>query len=132
MRSLTLIRGTAVAGLATAMLVAGGCRYDDRPAGARELAVSPYDDVNLRVEASRRTALVGETVTFKARTENLLGRDAEVQWMSPGGELNVQEEGRIARVSFDEPGVYSVTARLLVEGFEVRRSSETVTVRPVR
>lgn len=130
MRSI-ILKSTAMAGLAAALAVTAGCRYDDRPAD-RNVAVSPYSDAKMHVNASRREAVVGEVITFTARTENLLGRDASVRWSAPAGELRTEQDGRVARVIFDEPGTYSVAAQLFIDGFEVRRDSKTVTVHPLR
>jgi plastocyanin len=131
MRAL-ILKGTLVVALAGAMLATSGCRYDDRPADRRAAAVTPYDGVKMKIEPSRERAVVGEVVTFTAMTEDLLGRDAEIRWTAPAGELREEQEGRVARVIFDEPGTYSVTARLFIDGHEVRRDTRNITVQPVR
>jgi plastocyanin len=122
--------GAALAGMAAILIGAAGCRYDDSPRH-RDVAVSPYQDVGMKIEPSRDRAIVGEVVTFTARTENLLGRDAQIRWSAPAGELRTEQDGRVARVIFDEPGTYSVSAQLFVEGMEIRRDTKTVTVRPL-
>lgn len=126
-------KGAAALGLAAALVAVAGCQYDDSEREARRsaLTVSPYENVKLSVEPSRREAIVGEVITLTAQTENLLGRNATIQWTAPAGDLRTQEDGRIARVIFEEPGTYSVTARLFIDEFEVRRDTETITVRPV-
>jgi len=91
-------------------------------------ASGPDSDIGLRLEPTSRTITQGEVVTVKARTENLLGRDADVKWLAPGGSLNVEQNGRIARVRYDQPGTYTVTAQLFVDGREVRRDQTTVRV----
>jgi hypothetical protein len=127
------LKTAAACGLAVMLLAGVGCRYDDRTSDRRDtLAVSPYQDVNLKIEPSRNESVVGEVITFTARTENLLGRNANIQWSAPAGEIRTQEDGRIARVIFDEPGTYSVSAQLFIDEVEVRRDSRTVTVRPLR
>jgi hypothetical protein len=129
-----MMRSAAALGLAAALVAGSGCRYDDRRADDRRAAtaVTPYQDVNLRVDSSRREALVGEVVTFTARTENLFGRNANIEWSAPAGDLRTQQEGRVARVIFDQPGTYSVTATLFIDEFEVRRDTQTVTINPLR
>jgi hypothetical protein len=129
MRSV-ILKSAILAGLGAAMIATAGCRYDDRPRD-RDLSVSPYDNVKMTVHPTRDRAVVGEVVTFTANTENLLGRDANIEWRAPGGELRIQEDGRVARVIYDEPGTYSVTARLFIDNFEVRRDTRTVTVNPL-
>ena len=94
-------------------------------------ASGPDADVGLRLEPTSRTITQGEVVTVAARTENLLGRDAEVKWTAPGGNLTVEQNGRIARVRYDEPATYTVTAQLFVDGREVRRDQTTVRVNPL-
>jgi hypothetical protein len=123
----------AACGLSMALLAGVGCKYDEGAARRdRSLTVSPYESVKLNVRPSRNEAVVGEVITFTADTENLLGRNATIQWSAPAGEIRTQEEGRVARVIFDEPGTYSVSAQLFIDDFEVRRDSHVVTVRPLR
>ena len=73
----------------------------------------------------------GEIVTLVAKTENTYGRDPKVTWASNGGNLKTEDNGRVARVQFDRPGVYKVDATLEVEGKFVRRDTTMIEVRPL-
>lgn len=89
-------------------------------------------DVAFEIRPSTREIMAGEIVTFTTRSENLLGRDAKVEWRTTGGKLSTEGKGSIARVRFDDPGTYTVGARLILDGREVLTDNTTVTVRPVR
>jgi len=84
----------------------------------------------MQINASSREIVSGETVTFTARTQDTYGRDAKVKWSSTAGRLTTEQEGRLARVKFDEPGTYSVKAVLSIEGREVETAMVEVRVRP--
>lgn len=117
--------------LATAMLtgMAGGLAACQ----PRQIEPDPWtaETVDLNVRASHREVLAGEIVTFTASTRDTFGRDARVEWDAAGGELTMDENGRIARVQFDRPGTYVVTARLYIND-ELRRTDTTqIRVRPV-
>jgi len=105
-------------------LGATGCR-DSRPSGQPS---GPDASIGLKLEPTARTITAGEVVTVAARTENLLGRDAEIRWLAPGGDVRTEQNGRIARVRFDQPGTYTITAQLFADGREVRRDQTTVRV----
>ena len=109
------------------MLGAAGCR-DTRPSGQPS---GPDASIGLKLEPTARTITAGEVVTVAARTENLLGRDASIKWLAPGGEIKTEQNGRIARVRFDQPGTYTVTAQLFVDDREIRRDQVTVRVNPL-
>jgi plastocyanin len=87
--------------------------------------------ITLQVKASSHSIVVGETVTFFSRVENTLGRSAKLEWSTTGGSLKTEEEGRVARVMFDKPGTYTVTAVLSADGHEVDRSATDVEVKPM-
>ena len=84
------------------------------------------DIVKVSVKPSRHSCLVGENVTFLTKTQNVLGHKAELKWTSTGGKLDVEGTGRVARVWFDKPGVYSVDVNLSLDG--VSRSHDTTTI----
>jgi len=117
------VRLAVIAGVA---LATGACHTS--PSGQ---ASGPDANVGLRLEPTSRTITSGEVVTVAARTENLLGRDADIKWLAPGGDLKVEQNGRIARVRFDQPGTYTITAQLFADGREVRRDQTTVRVNPL-
>jgi len=120
-------RGMLLAGLAAVVLQ--GCTLPDR---GRDTAFGPDSEIGLRLQPSSRTMVEGEVTTIMANTENLLGRDAEIEWYAPGGEIMTEDNGRIARVRFNDPGTYSVSARLFVDGNLVRRDSVTIRVQELR
>jgi len=82
--------------------------------------------------ASSVSILAGEVVTLTTRSENTLGRDAGVKWTSTGGDIKTEDNGRIARVTFPNPGTYTVTGRLELDGQGTRTDSVDVRVREVR
>lgn len=114
----------ALAGTLT--LGAAGCYT--HPSGQ---ASGPDASIGLKLEPTARTITAGEVVTVAARTENLLGRDADIKWLAPGGDVRTEQNGRIARVRFDQPGTYTITAQLFADGREVRRDQATVRVNPL-
>lgn len=94
--------------------------------------VTDTRDVGFEIQPSTRELLVGEIVTVTTRSENLLGRDAEIQWRSTGGRLTTEDNNRIARVRFDEPGTYTIGASVNVGGQQVVTDDTTITVRAIR
>lgn len=109
----------AAAGLLTACETGGpgGAAQDDAPA--------------LAVEPSTRSLLAGEIATLTAAMRNTTGRNTQVEWTSTGGDVRTEDNGSIARVYFPRPGLYTVTAALLVDGREVDRDSVNINVKPV-
>jgi hypothetical protein len=87
--------------------------------------------IEFRIMPSHKSVLEGETVTVTTRTANLVGRDANIKWTATGGELETEQNGRVARVRFDRPGTYTISARLNVDGEMVETDSVTVTVHPL-
>jgi hypothetical protein len=121
MRKLTML-----AGLAAAALALQGCtmdRTDDAFADSQP---------GLKLTTSDRSMVAGEVITVAAKTENLIGKNAEIEWEAMGGRIDVQDDGQIARVRFDEPGTKEIVAKLFVDGNLVRREAVTVQVRPLR
>jgi hypothetical protein len=88
--------------------------------------------VGMNLEPSSRTIMQGEVATIAAHTENLLGRDSEIRWLAPGGDLRIEENGRVARVMYDMPGTYTVTADLMVDGRQTLRDQSTIHVNPLK
>jgi hypothetical protein len=105
-----------------------GCSMDDYD---REPAFGDEAQIGLDLSPSSRSMVVGETITVMAKTENLLGRDTEIEWYAPGGEIRTEDNGRIARVYFPDPGTYTVSARLFVDGDQVKRDAVTIRVKPI-
>ena len=83
----------------------------------------------MTVSASATRVFVGDTVTLVPKTQNVLGKDARIDWHSSSGKLSTAEEGRLARVVFDAPGTYRVDATLIVDGHELKRDTVTIDVK---
>lgn len=112
------------------MAALNACTTDPDP-DPGEPAFGEESQIGLDVNASSRSMVVGETITVMAETKNLLGRDAEIEWYAPGGEVETEDSGRIARVHFPESGTYTVSARLFVDGNQVKRDTVTIRVKPL-
>ena len=110
---------------AAALLMFGGCESMES-----RRAANAEPDMNLA--ASSRSILAGEVVTVTAQTENLLGREADIEWSTTGGSLDEDQNGRIARVKFDRPGTYTVTALLRVGDQVLKSDSVEVEVKAIR
>jgi len=86
---------------------------------------------SVSVEASSTSIVVGETATFIARSRDTYGRDARIRWTSTAGKLTTEQDGRVARVRFDEVGTYTVRAILTTEGRDIQSDMIEVRVRPI-
>jgi hypothetical protein len=82
------------------------------------------------IQATTHSIYEGEIVTVTTRTLNTLG-DASVEWSTTGGKLSTEKEDRIARVKFDQPGHYTITANLKVDGKVVDTEKVDVNVKPL-
>lgn len=100
-----------------------GCKTNSSETGENpaSIALSPVN----------KTVAPGDTTTLTVTSRNTVGRDAEVRWMSTGGNLEVLENGRMARATFDMPGTYTITSALFIDGREVSRDSTDITVRKI-
>lgn len=114
-------------GAAILILSSGiGCSSEGRYATDQSM-----DRVGLTVEASNRDITVGEIVTLSARTSDTYGRDANIEWTSTSGKLTTERNGRVARVGFEQPGTYTVTSILSLDGRETRRQAIDIRVKPL-
>ena len=86
----------------------------------------------LSVSTSNTAPAVGDTTSFTVKSRNTLGRNAHVEWTTTGGKITTEDNGRIARASFDAPGAYTITATLYVDNTEAARDSVTVHVKSIR
>jgi hypothetical protein len=93
---------------------------------------SELADASVHVSAPTRDALVGDTLTFVAKSTDTYGRDAKIKWSSTAGEVRTDEGGRVARVTFNEPGTYSIRATLELDGQPVSSDIFEVRVAPVK
>lgn len=108
-----------------AMVALPACETDR----AERVHMSPP---TLELHPTARKVYAGEIVTITTETRNLVGREAELRWSTTGGELTTEENGRIARVRFDRPGTYVVSAQLFVNGDLAQTDSVNVEVLPLR
>lgn len=120
MRSITRV---CVGCLALGLLASPGCNSGP--------SSDPQAQVDLDVQPNSKNLVVGESATLFARTQDVYGRDAKIEWDTTAGHVETLENGRAARVQFDKPGMYTVTARLMIDGREVRRDSANINVKPL-
>lgn len=93
---------------------------------------SEQQTVGFAMSPSQKQVLAGETVTLTTTTQNTLGKQAEIQWNTTGGQIREIDNGRVAQVTFDQPGTYVVSAELMVDGQRWQTQTQTIQVRPVR
>lgn len=110
-----------------------GCRLpaDTRPASAMDTRADAHQPVDFMIEPSMQEIMTGEIVTLTARDRNTAGRNPTIEWNTTGGQLTTERNGRIARVQFDTPGVYTVTGRIFADDMVVSDTVE-ITVRAIR
>ncbi len=116
--------------VASALIAAGtlvACNNTSRSSGDPTVS-----RVGLNLDASTHNLLIGEVVTIIARTEDTYGRDSKLTWTTTSGKLTTEQDGRVARVKFDEAGLYTVTAVLTVDGKETRRETVDIRVKPIQ
>ena len=84
------------------------------------------------LQPSATQIMAGQTVTVAAESENVAAGQADIQWAAMGGDLAIDDNGRIARVRFDKPGTYYISATLSVGDMAVETEATTITVSPFR
>lgn len=119
-RSIGIIAAAALA------LAGAACNTDTAMHGSSESAPA------LSVSAQNKTVTVGDTTTLTVQSRNTVGRNAHVEWMSTGGRIETAENGRVARISFDAPGTYTVTARLFFDNVEVAHDAVNINAQPLK
>jgi hypothetical protein len=87
--------------------------------------------VGLSLETSTRELTKGEIVTIIARSEDTYGRESKISWTTTSGDLTTEQNGRVARIRFEEAGTYTVTAVLMIDGREARRATVDIHVKPL-
>lgn len=87
--------------------------------------------VDFSLETSTNDLLVGETATVFARSYDTYGRDPQLVWTTTAGKLTTEQNGRVARIMFDQPGTFFVTAVLTADGREIKRQSVEIRVKPL-
>ncbi len=90
------------------------------------------DQPRIMIAASNTDLVVGDTTTLTISSKNTLGREADVEWATTGGKISTEDNHRVARVKFDAPGTYTVTARLVVNKAQLDAKSVNINVRPLR
>jgi hypothetical protein len=125
----TSIRSIAAALLAVAAIAfMPACESDQQYEPEPESFIA---QPGLTLKPSAREVYEGEVVTVSTRNSNVAGRNPEVVWATTGGELTPVDNGVFARVHFDRPGTYIISATLTVNGQPVDNDSITVTVKPL-
>jgi hypothetical protein len=117
---MTALRHIALSAAVTVLLGLSGC--------ANTMTTSS-DSAQLDLSATARSIYEGEIVTITTRSMNTLGTDADIEWSTNGGKLDTERNDRIARVKFDKTGVFTITAKLVVDGQVVDVDHVEVTVR---
>src|SRR5690349_9860818 len=102
-----IARVLAGACLGLALLAGPGCGGGDEHYSPKPVAQGRPE---INISASNKEIAVGDTTTLTVNSRNTLGHSADVEWSTTGGKVTTEENGRIARVQFPEPGVYTVTA----------------------
>lgn len=110
----------------TALACIGACNTHRTSSGDPAMA-----HVDLNLDVSSHDIIAGEVVTLTARTQDTYGRDSDIKWESTSGKITTEQKGRIARVKFDQPGTYSVSAILTVDGREAKRETAEIRVKPL-
>ena len=97
------------------------------------VSTPPVSNINvaLVLEQSHEVVKAGESVTFTAHATGVAGRDHEIKWKNEGGDFSSLGEERYARVQYDKPGIYSVTASLFLDGKLVDQRRAQVKVDPL-
>jgi len=86
----------------------------------------------LSLTPTSRQIYSGEIATVTAHTANVGTQNAEIRWQTTGGQLNTEQNNMVARVQFDRPGTYVVSAQLFVDGDLANTQSVTIEVLPLR
>jgi hypothetical protein len=81
--------------------------------------------------ASNTRIVVGDTTTLAITSENTAARDPRFEWRADGARLEQFEKGRVAHVTYAEPGTYTVTATMTLKDGTRRSDSKTITVERV-
>lgn len=115
-----------VCAILSAAAVLGGCNNSTRSGNGNTIGTA-----NIDIDASSSSIVAGETVTFVARSRDTYGRDAKIRWTTTAGRITTEQDGRIARVKFDEPGTYTVRAILDIDGREAISDMSEIRVRAV-
>ncbi|HZW08031.1 MAG TPA: hypothetical protein VFF65_12985 [Phycisphaerales bacterium] len=119
---------------AAALLVLGACRHERTTSTTsyRTEEAAAVAAPSISLNGPDRPLLVGDTATFYLKSSNTLGRDTRIRWSTTAGRLTTDVGGSVARVRFDETGVYTVKATLEVDGNPVQTEQVDVRVSAVK
>ena len=95
-------------------------------------ANGPAEPIEFSIQPSARSVVAGEVVTVTTRSANAIGRNTAVDWAATGGDLTTEQNKRIARVRFDQPGTYTVSAVLRVDNNVAMSDAVDITVKPLQ
>jgi hypothetical protein len=96
--------------------------------GCANMGTTTTNSAKLSTEATSHHIYEGEITTIVTRSMNTLGTDADIEWSTTGGKLDTEQNGRIARVKFDKPGTFIITAKLKIKGQIVDTEQEEIQV----
>lgn len=87
--------------------------------------------VDLSLRPSNTAPVAGDTITVSSLTRNIEGRDPKIAWAASGGDVRPIENGRAARVRFDRPGTFTVSAVMTLDDGAEFAEEIAVVVQPV-
>jgi plastocyanin len=90
---------------------------------------SASQPVEFSLHPSTQAVTPGQSITVIARSANTLGHNTSVDWASTGGEMTTEQNKRLARLKFDQPGAYTVSAVLRMDGNVVGSDSVEINVK---
>jgi hypothetical protein len=110
-------------GLAAILFAGCATSQDELPTAQRR--------VRFWLEPSQTEIFGNEELTVTSHSTNTVGRDTDVEWHVSGGDIEPLQGGRIARVTFRDPGTYTIIGTLFVEGEELETESVHIRVKPL-
>jgi hypothetical protein len=110
------------------------CGGGSGPAANNNAGQQPLIDQQPQVSIvpGNTNVVTGDSTTLTVTSRNTLGRNAKIEWTTTGGKLHTEQDGRVARVQFDQPGAYTVTAKLRIGDYIADQDSVTINARPLR
>jgi hypothetical protein len=86
----------------------------------------------ITIVTANHNVAVGDTSTLTVNSKNTLGQSAKLEWSTTGGKLTTEDDHRVAHVRFDQPGAYTITAKLLIDGRVYDQDSVTMEAKTLR
>jgi PKD repeat protein len=90
--------------------------------------MSDSSNANMSLWLSNSRIVVGDTTTLAVSSENTAGREPRFDWKSDGARIEQFENGRVAHVTYAQPGTYTVTATMTLRDGTRRSDSKTIAV----